>query len=540
CTIYWFNPLAWLAARTERVTREQACDDAVLRCGSRPSTYAQQLLEVAHGDWPNTLAVAALTMASRSSIARRLRAILDVAPDRSPTGRGLSSVALGAVCVLVPPLAAVAPEWVGVAVNAAPNEFVVTLPPPSNAPSVSEAVRLPTSAAAPHTAPMLAAAQQTTDCVPSSGKRSSTSIQSSDSDSPSRRRWHVKWSDASCRIELDARGTFTLSPNADDVVALSSGGYFELLYDDGRLDRRVRLERGDGGSLERTYWVNGRREPWNADAGSWFARTLVALDRRTAFAVDTRLPMLLQRGGVEAVMDEVAQMPSTYPQRVYFTKLFERQKLSAEQLIRVLETASRNFDSDYEKAELLLRVAKQPAFAEPVHLAFAQMARGIKSDYEKRRGLGALLVRDDLKPEVVGTMLQATEDMKSDYELAELLLGIDRRYAADESTRQYYVRALSTIESDYEQRRVLTAIMRSGALSAAATGEVIAIAGRTMKGYELAEFLVEISSKGSLDQTTSTAFFNATKNVNSDYERRRVLEALLRKGQLNREVVEGI
>ncbi len=573
CGIYWFNPLAWLAARAERLSREQACDDAVLRAGSRASAYAQQLLEVASGAERYTIAAAALTMARPSNLARRLRAILDSAPDRSPIGRGLSAVTVGALCVIVPPLAALSPEWIRV--SAPPNvtqaepggiaeRTTASLEPvPITSALSASADTAPGAPIGDSLVPLRAADfarigdklvsdrgtiplpaipspdQQATDCVPN-GKRSSSNIHHSDGRGPEGRRWQVRWSDGMCRIELDARGTFTLSPNADDIVAISARGYVNLEQDDGRTEQRVRMQRADGGGIERTYWVNGTRTTWNADAAAWFARVLVMLDRRTAFAVDIRLPMLLQRGGVEAVLTEVAQMPAAYAQRVYYTKLFERQTLTSEQLTRVLETAASTFDSGYEKAELLLRVAKQPSFGAPVHLAFAKVARSIESDYEKRRALTALLVRGDLRQDVVRTMLEATEGMESDYELAELLLAIDRRYAVDEATRPFYIRALSTIESDYEQRRVLTAIMRTADIGAAASQEMISIAGRTMKGYELAEFLVGIAAKGTLDEATSMAFFTAAKNVQSDYERRRVLHALLNKGQLTAPVVEGI
>lgn len=541
CSVYWFNPFVWMAARAERLSREQACDDAVLRSGSRPSAYAQQLLEVASGGGRPLLAAAALTMARGSNLATRLRAILDPTHDRSPTGRSFASAALGSTLALVPPLAAFSPEWVLRA--AAPQAQPVTaatrdsaagparnpLPLPA-LPPMTTAARLRTVAAVP--------AWQEGEC-PATGKRSSTSVQSNDDGARERRRWQVKWSNGACRIELDARGEFTLSPNADDVVAITRGGYLDLLHDDGRTERRLRIERGDA-ALERTYWIDRRRSTWNADAAAWFARTLILLDRRTAFAVETRLPRLLERGGVDAVLAETALMPSAYAQRVYFSKLFEVRTLTAEQLLRVLDTASRNPGSAYEKAELLLRVAKQATFAEPVHLAFAQLARSIDSDYEKRRALGALLARGDLKPAVVRTMLQATEGMRSDYELAELLIAIDRRYAVDDSTRPHYVRALATIDSDYEQRRVLSAIMRAGGLPATVTGEVIGTAGRSMKGYELAEFLVDVAANGTLDETTTAVFFEAARNVQSDYERRRVLATLLKRGQLTSPVVEGI
>jgi beta-lactamase regulating signal transducer with metallopeptidase domain len=69
CAAYWFNPLAWIAARHVRTERERACDDLVLACGTRGSDYADQLIEVARvmraGRFPAVLAGASLAMAHR-------------------------------------------------------------------------------------------------------------------------------------------------------------------------------------------------------------------------------------------------------------------------------------------------------------------------------------------------------------------------------------------------------------------------------------------------------------------------------------------
>lgn len=78
CAVYWFNPLAWMAARQVRTERERACDDLVLAAGTRGSDYANQLLEIARvmraGRFPAVLASATLAMAHRSQLEGRLMA----------------------------------------------------------------------------------------------------------------------------------------------------------------------------------------------------------------------------------------------------------------------------------------------------------------------------------------------------------------------------------------------------------------------------------------------------------------------------------
>jgi HEAT repeat protein/beta-lactamase regulating signal transducer with metallopeptidase domain len=110
CAVYWFNPLAWLAARRLRAERERACDDLVLAAGTRGSDYADHLIEVARSlrttAFPTWSAVA---MAHQSQLEGRLMAILDPAlPRWSPT-RTSSAVAAVFVAAFVLPLAAMQP-----------------------------------------------------------------------------------------------------------------------------------------------------------------------------------------------------------------------------------------------------------------------------------------------------------------------------------------------------------------------------------------------------------------------------------------------
>ena len=152
-SVYWFNPLVWLAVRAQRVERERACDDAVLQAGTRASSYADHLIEIARGHRePRWSGIAAVAMARRSQLEGRLLSIL--APRRRPPiSRGLAVAVTTAMTVAIVSLAAVTPSVraasraeeapvVGVAAPAAYTQVAVApVAPASEAAASSTAPR---------------------------------------------------------------------------------------------------------------------------------------------------------------------------------------------------------------------------------------------------------------------------------------------------------------------------------------------------------------------------------------------------------------
>jgi beta-lactamase regulating signal transducer with metallopeptidase domain len=89
CSLYWFNPLIWYAARRLRIERELACDECVVAAGERASDYAEQLVEIARSC--RTLRLSAgVAMARSSKLEERIVALLDRARSHHPITRRLS------------------------------------------------------------------------------------------------------------------------------------------------------------------------------------------------------------------------------------------------------------------------------------------------------------------------------------------------------------------------------------------------------------------------------------------------------------------
>jgi HEAT repeat protein/beta-lactamase regulating signal transducer with metallopeptidase domain len=103
CAAFWFNPLVWVASQRMRIEAERACDDAVLRSGTRASDYADQLLEVVRETQLRWAPAVAVAMARRSAFEGRVLAILS--PDtnrRRLTPRIAAAVSLGIALVALP------------------------------------------------------------------------------------------------------------------------------------------------------------------------------------------------------------------------------------------------------------------------------------------------------------------------------------------------------------------------------------------------------------------------------------------------------
>lgn len=101
CALHWPNVLVWFAAKSWQTAQEQACDDLVLKAGSCPQAYAQQLLDAARAVQAFGLTGApVLAMARASTLATRLKAIMDSKRERRTPG-GVMFGAAGLLAVLV-------------------------------------------------------------------------------------------------------------------------------------------------------------------------------------------------------------------------------------------------------------------------------------------------------------------------------------------------------------------------------------------------------------------------------------------------------
>jgi beta-lactamase regulating signal transducer with metallopeptidase domain len=100
CVLYWFHPLVWTAARRLRAESERACDDLTLIFGTRPSDYAEHLLDIVTNVRGRATPSMALAMAHRKEFEGRMLAILDPELRRRAPSRVQAAALVGTLSAL--------------------------------------------------------------------------------------------------------------------------------------------------------------------------------------------------------------------------------------------------------------------------------------------------------------------------------------------------------------------------------------------------------------------------------------------------------
>ena len=95
CSLYWPQPLVWLAAYAMRQECERACDDGVLAQGTPATAYAAVLVNIARGLSQQEAAPAGgLAMTRTTQLHHRIAALLDPGTARRAASRRFASTAV--------------------------------------------------------------------------------------------------------------------------------------------------------------------------------------------------------------------------------------------------------------------------------------------------------------------------------------------------------------------------------------------------------------------------------------------------------------
>ena len=495
-TVLFYHPAVWWLSRRIRIERENCCDDLAVRlCGDR-ILYAAALadLEALRAPGPARHRHVALA-ATGGSLLHRIRRLLGAPAPHS--GRGPAWLAGAVALLLVGGIAA------------------------------GTGARAQERAAAP--VPAAAA-------TPAAPAAQSVSHQANGSSG----NW--SWSSNGDRLDVSYAGTFEFADDDTDVRQLSAGGWLKI--SDGRwLFGRHAVEiRERDGRLEHRYYVNASSRPYEPEGREWLRQNLPRVVRNTGIGADTRVARLLQSGGPAAVFAEIDRIDTSYAKGVYFKQLFRQAKLTPEQYRQALTQAARGMgSSSYDLAELLIAAAAGLPADESSRAAWFQAASAIHSDYDLRRVYSTMLKSGPVSAAILGDLLAHAKAIGSDYDLSELLRQILARQPIDAANRRAFYDAVATLGGAYERHRVLSAVVRDDRATDPGMLEgALASAAGLNSDYETSTFLQQVLRQNGVEGALRQPFFATVNTLKGEYERGRVLQAVVRRGNASPDTVRDV
>lgn len=493
-------PLAALARRRLADLAEHACDAWAARQTGGGRALAESLaLCVERGFSGHRVPQFAAPMAKASSpVVERVQRLIEDKPMRfervSPWRRAVLGAAVLMAALAMPGIALVGnPLLAGVVTDPAQLPPPPAPPAPPAPPQAPEAPPPPppppSSSMAPLPAPPAPPAPPSPPTAPAPpappAAPQGLSIESSDGLFGRSVRIQMEHDDVELSFEAD--GKFSFNDAEDDLVALEDEA--TLIETRDGVTRRIDFE-ADGEQIRRSYEVDGDEQPLDAEARRWMASAIVRVLRESGIDAGKRIARIHARGGLPAVLAEIELIDGDHARGVYLAALFDLPGLTATDLDRALQLASK-----------------------------------MQSDYSRRTALEAALARHTLSPGQQIAMLQTVASFESDYDRRVLLVAAAPLLATDVRVQQAWFDALSACRSDYDTRVSLEAMLSRDPLTQDDLQRVIESAARMHSDYDRRTTLEALAPRLGDSQALALAYAAAVKAIGSDYDRRAALEA---------------
>ena len=582
--VFWFNPLMWIAVRRMQLEREHACDDYVLRHGTQPSRYAEDLLEMVRSlGTPEHRAAqpafAALAMARRTEFEGRMLSILDPVLDRHPLSRGRTLMSALASLLVIVPLAALqpyrpAPAAAQTAAGTAPAPL-----PSSSSSSVSRSAddgrstTRPDAPLAPRFESLDSARRSatTTDSssarvvgpggvATSSSTRSTSHNESSSSDGSAKRdercdrfpagnssktqfQMHTDDDDRNQTIryldineqrclQADIRGKILTSENEDRIIAITppgtGRGYFRERT--GTVDRELTFASPRAGDASRdgiiTYRVNGVETPYDDAGRRWFAAILPRVLAEASINVEPRVRRWRSQGGNDAALRGIGELRSSGAKRAHYGALLDH-SLPASELERLVRQAGRDVPSSGDLRAVLSKASTQTRQGQ-IRAAVLDSAIGAVASSGDRTAVLMAFGQTDDRAQLV-TVMRVAETIPSSGDKSRLLTELAPRYLGrnDAALRQVFFATAATVPSSGDLAQVLTVAVPFAARSNEIALATIETAGQVASSSDRARVLVALADARAVrTPAVRDAYLRVTREIPSSSDARRALEAI--------------
>jgi hypothetical protein len=347
------------------------------------------------------------------------------------------------------------------------------------------------------------------------------------------------WGEGAASLRVSWEGEVTFSGDDSRIQSLGSDARFEIEQKDADGSRSLIVTPSSDGTLQYAYLKDDRPADFGQEGQSWLAEVLPRAIRETGVQASARVQQILEEKGVDAVVEEIAQIESGQSRGLYIEELIRSGEATEEVLLQLLPEI-RQIRSGRDLVATLEKLIELYPESQSLTAALIETTKGTESSSARRRALRAIIEKRDLDSSAAIACAESASGIVSSSERAATLKAILDTAPPEKEVLLSVCEAASSIRSSFEKRTVIESVLEVEnlprevivALCDVAAG-IPSSSEREMAGIRVGEKL-----PGS-DEELFESYLEMVSGLRSNSDKSAVLKRLLEREDLSPEVLKA-
>lgn len=364
---------------------------------------------------------------------------------------------------------------------------------------------------------------------------------------------HWRWNTDDSKLDVKIEGDITFARDYRSVQSMSRDAIIRIEKEVRRDDWDLRIRR-EGSQIVYDYRRDGRRIS-AADAGDEIGDLLLSVVRDGGLDAERRVGILLEDGGVSAVLHEVELIERGSGAGRYLRELVAQADLSSRQLVEVAALATEKVHSSGDRARFLMTTAAEFQGERSTEAAWLKAASSVPSSGDRSRvlmhaidsginlqAIAGLIggipssgdktrvilhgLQADPSPEAVAVLVNASQTIASSGDRTRALLAAAPHIEESSSVRQAFVVSARSIPSSGDKTRLLLRVFSSEKLSQDVLVEALGVASSIASSGDRTRALIA-ASRHVEGEAAERAYLDAAEGIAGSSDRSRALRALI-------------
>lgn len=325
-------------------------------------------------------------------------------------------------------------------------------------------------------------------------------------DSWNSREHFYKSKDSFSAYEIEYKGKITISDDDKNVAAIEPNGYLKISKSSFGNSRTIEIESDDNGNLTKKYFDGRKEVDFKPEGQEWLEDILIDVIRKTGIGGKERILKIYNKGGVNAVLDEVEELDQTSGYSYY--------KSSNHALLyfESVEYSGYNVKNLYYKT----LVNDIPLNKEEV-IKVLKAIPDIASNSTKGTLLREILNKYELDDYSMEKFLDATETLDYNTERGNTLRAFIKKYPITRENSREFFDVIEGMSIDPERGNVIKPLLKSQKLDKRVLSDLIEVVDDFSSNTERAAIYRLLVPLVVGDEDLTTQLVMAVKDLSDSY-----------------------